>query len=146
MGTIGDQFADLAALFGGEGEAPPKTSSTSSDDFSEPSQANGRESGETLAHDAGVVAGRDDAPGTEGEGGDDFQSVLIATICELNGMSDADFDLDADLERDLDMQGLPLWALVAELERFAGATFADPVVRAWKTPRDILTAGPSSER
>lgn len=131
MGTIGDQFADLAALLGGDGEAPseaPPYAPEIQDGTSPPATSSGGTS-----H---PPQGEEQAP--------TFQSVLIATICDLNGMSAGDVDLDADLAEDLDIQGLPLWALVAELERFAGVAFADSVVRAWKTPRDVLAAGSSS--
>lgn len=128
MGTIGDQFGDLAALFGGEGEASPKT---------QPAAPSQRVDGSIDANSESQVS-KDQGVSGEGES---FQSVLIATICDLNGQSAEDFDLDAHLAEDLDIQGLPLWALAAELERHLGTTFPDPVVRAWKTPRDVLSAG-----
>lgn len=128
MSTIGDRFADLAALLGDEGEASLAAQPSSPLDPTE--QAGSRSDGD---HQHGEQ--------TEAEGTAEpatFEQALISTICDLNGMSEKDFDLDASLAVDLDMQGLPLWALVAELERFAGATFPDPVVHAWRTPRDIV--------
>ncbi len=128
MSTIGDQFGALAALFGGDGEASPDSVETEvvEAEVEEQSEGTSSEAGEKVAVDA------------------TFKSTLIATICELNGMSAEDFDFDASLADELDIQGLPLWALVAELERFAGAKFADPVVEAWRTPRDILDSSENS--
>ena len=168
MSSIGEQFGDLAALFGGEGEAPS--------DGATPTHGKGRDDQDVLGS-GNVAGGQPPAHGqghsqpatsadqghpqqTETAGGSaslstpsgisatseaavadpTFESTLIATICDLNGMSSDDFDLDASLTTDLDIQGLPLWALVAELERFAGAKFPDPVVESWQTPRDILDA------
>ncbi|WP_099332744.1 acyl carrier protein [Actinomyces minihominis] len=121
MSTIGDQFGALAALFGGDGEASPSSA---------PQQVE-------VVEDESVEAAEGESS-VSGEA--TFASTLIATICELNGMSAEDFDFDASLADELDIQGLPLWALVAELERFAGAKFPDPVVEAWRTPRDILSS------
>ena len=157
MSSIGEQFGDLAALFGGEGEAPS--------DGATPTHEKGSDDQDVLG--SGNVAGGQPPAAGQGHpqpattaGGSaslstptgisanseaavadpTFESTLIATICDLNGMSSDDFDLDASLTTDLDIQGLPLWALVAELERFAGAKFPDPVVESWQTPRDILDA------
>ena len=150
MSSIGYQFGDLAALFGGEGEAPPDSAAPESGNDEVEGPQGQAPAGDGLrggadAADGGLpgevgVADGHFAGSDAASAGATFESTLIATICELNGMSGDDFDLDADLTTDLDMQGLPLWALVAELERFAGAKFPDPVVEAWQTPRDILDA------
>ena len=168
MSSIGDQFGDLAALFGGEGEAPSDgatpTHEKGSDDQDvlgsgnvaggqPPAHGQGRSQPATSADQghsqqtstAGGLASLSTPSGLSANSGaavadPTFESTLMATICDLNGMSSDDFDLDASLTTDLDIQGLPLWALVAELERFAGAKFPDPVVEAWQTPRDILDA------
>ena len=109
MSTIGDRFADLAALFGGEGEAPSED---------QPGAAPTPEGEEA---------------GTSTNGG-----VLITALEDL-GIKVDEGDFEADLQADLDLQGLALWALVAELERQVGRSVADSTARSWTTLNDVLT-------
>ena len=67
------------------------------------------------------------------------QSVVLGTIAELTGLSESTIELDDSLVT-LDITGLPLWAVVAELERFTGEKFPDSQVEAWETPRDLVRA------
>ena len=135
MGTIGDRLgADLMALFGGEGEAP---SDTPQDEPSSPPE------GEEVAPvpDALVeevhTSEAEVAPVATEE---TITSVLVQTIAELSGIPASVIEMDASLDEDLDITGLALWAVVAELERFSGAQFLDKDVLAWKTPADIVAA------
>ena len=68
------------------------------------------------------------------------EAVVRNLIAELSGVDGGTLDLKQPLDGALDISGLALWAVVAEVERFSNRTFADADVAEWKTPRDIISA------
>lgn len=175
MGTIGDRLgADLAALFGGEGEASPKSNAAEEDLASAPSAdetgprgEGGRDAagepgfagvsgepgsarksgaaGESGASIGGVEDSRDSGVHTSEvedaavASGDSLEVLLRETIAELSGKDAGAISLEDDLE-DLDIVGLSLWAVVAELERSLKVEFLDADVLEWETPAQIIEA------
>lgn len=136
MGTIGDRLgADLMALFGGEGEAP---SDTPQDKPSSPPE--GAEVAPVPAEEPVEEVHTSEAEVAPVATEETITSVLVETIAELSGIPASVIEMDASLDEDLDITGLALWAVVAELERFSGAQFLDKDVLAWKTPADIVAA------
>ncbi len=135
MGTIGDRLgADLMALFGGEGEAPsdtPPDAPESPPEEEEVAPVPDEPVEEVHTSEAEVLP-----VATE----ETLTSVLTETIAELSGIPASVIEIDASLDEDLDITGLALWAVVAELERFVGAQFQDKDVLAWKTLGDIVVA------
>lgn len=66
-------------------------------------------------------------------------SVLQAVLTETD-LPPADIRRDLSLEADLGLSGLPLWSVVAQVERQLGKSFPDRDVKAWKTLGDLLDA------
>ncbi len=173
MGTIGDRFGDLAALLGAEGEAAPGSAGAGSGASRAGSGASGASragsggggsasssqsvldplAGERdvlgqagVLESAGVLEPSDvlgQADALEPTSEPTLESTIAATIAELNRVEISDLDFDNDFTS-LDLSGLPLWALVAEVERFLGRKFTDDEVGSWDTPRDILRAAESN--
>lgn len=164
MGTIGDRFGDLAALFGAEGEAASPSGANPEPAAGEgsPTGLNGILGGSGADAEGSAVGGTGvggaDAGGP-GVGDSDtldaqedapaaptLESVIADTIVELNRTEAANQGPDLDLDfTALDLSGLPLWALVAEVERFLGRKFTDEQVETWESPRDILRAAEDPE-
>lgn len=112
MGSIGDRLGlDLGELFGGEGEAPP-------DETSSPQSKNAQR-----ASSAGAGP----------------EEMVVELAAQLLGCPAGSIDFDAPLA-ELDLVGLPMWALVAELERQSRLSFDDEAVNGWGTLRDIASA------
>lgn len=77
---------------------------------------------------------------TEDNSTPEVEQALREIIAELNHSEAQSLDLDADLTEELEITGLALWAVVAEVERRSGRVFLDDEVRTWRTPREILDA------
>lgn len=145
MGTIGDRFGDLAVLLRADGEAAPPGGAGS-----EPAGGHGSCGGPD-ADRGGVGPGGTLEPAGEAESEEgleaapSLEALITQTIMELNRAEPSDKVPDLDLDfMALDLSGLPLWALVAEVERFLGRKFTDEQVETWGSPRDILRAGQDS--
>lgn len=158
MGTIGDRLgADLEALFGGEGEASPK-SAADTEEAGERGEAG--ESRERAAVGADQTPAAEGAPAAEqavtsaeGDPGvytsevegaavtsaDSLETLLLETVAELSGKDAADISFDDSL-KDLDIVGLSLWAVVAELERSLKIQFLDADVLDWEMLSEVIAA------
>lgn len=161
MGTIGDRFGDLAALFGADGEAASESGASPESTLDHRSPGDPDAGPGEVGTDGGVgtdlAASADSGPARaatsvdgsglaeETEAAPTLEAILTQTITELNrtGLSDQGPDLDLDFTA-LDLSGLPLWALVAEVERFLGRKFTDEQVGTWGSPRDILRSAEES--
>ena len=150
MGTIGDRFGDLAALFGAEGEAAPEDAVSPIPNLGEGGAGDVLVSATKAPTDAvgsADVVDPGELSGAETSVAPTLESVIATTITELNRAdqtaSDAALDWDLNFQA-LDLSGLPLWALVAEVERFLGRKFSDDQVETWESPRDMLQAAEGS--
>ncbi len=152
MGTIGDSLGvDLMALFGaGEDQAQPELS-PDADGANQPARDVPSASGpDGVTRDSLNEEGRVDsgheliADGVAEEfvqtAADGPEAVLRGIASELTGVPGHELDLDSPLDGTLNLTGLALWAVVAEMERGLGLVFPDSQVEEWKTLRDVLDA------
>lgn len=129
MGTIGDRLgADLAALFGGDGEAPPDSAPDTATESSAPEEDAEAPEG-ALAHTSEEETHKAGSPA----------ETISLTITELSGVDPDDLTADTELA-DIGIDGLALWAVVAELERTVGGQFLDEDVRGWVTVGQMTEA------
>ena len=131
MGTLGDRVGvDLMALFGSEEDQDqPDTDASNLPD------------GDTETTRALDPALEDSS---EGDAVPTLEQILRDLIADLNGIDPDEINMRAPLDGDLDITGLALWAVVAEMERVASKKFADTEVALWRTPTDILNAASSA--
>lgn len=90
----------------------------------------------------GVHTSESDLPPDSDE--DRLRQVLLDTIVELSQLPESVVTFDSSLARDLDIHGLALWAVVAEMERQVKTQFLDEEVLGWATPKDIYSASLSA--
>ncbi len=128
MGTIGDRLAALLP----EGWDPTASDSQADSDGSGASSAS-ETAAEVLATAAQSVAGE-----TDSSAGPRAQTVAL--LLEHTDASPEDFDPQMRLAADLDLDGLPLWGFVADLERVLCRQFPDVAVTEWVTVGDVLQA------
>lgn len=99
----------------------------------------------------GNSAPNKDAPETSSEGHDADSSVrgprelAVALVLEHTTVDPEALRPDLRLDADLELDGLPLWAFVAELERQLHCTFRDVDVRQWRTLGDVLGAAEEAD-
>ncbi len=71
------------------------------------------------------------------------RSAVIAAVLEETDFDPAKMSPHLRLDRDLELTGLPLWSVVADIERELKTTFPDEQVRGWETLGDLLDAASS---
>ncbi len=72
------------------------------------------------------------------------RAVAVSAILTEVRLDPADMRPDLRLDEDLELTGLPLWSVVAQIERELKTTFADSAVRSWKTVEDVLRSAEQS--
>ena len=154
MGTLGDRVGlDLMALFGSEEDQVQPDADSSSEEVPAPpvsltpvapaasaSLASGAPSASDSVGASEKHFASSGAPTPSVDAEPTVEAVVRNLIAELSGVDGGTLDLKQPLDGALDISGLALWAVVAEVERFSNRTFADSDVAEWKTPRDIISA------
>lgn len=74
------------------------------------------------------------------EAGATPEEIVIAVILEETGFDPALMRPELRLVEDLDLTGLALWSVVAQVEHELKATFPDVDVEGWVTLGDVLQA------
>lgn len=68
------------------------------------------------------------------------RGIVLAAVLEETGYEAENVRETLSLEDDLELTGLPLWSVVARVERDLAVTFPDTQVEAWRTLGDMLEA------
>lgn len=75
----------------------------------------------------------------------EVHTVVLELIGEETGQEPESLIPDLQLEKDLELSGLALWSVVAQIERELHVSFPDRQVEKWRTLADILVAATSSQ-
>ncbi|MSS85419.1 hypothetical protein FYJ24_11830 [Actinomycetaceae bacterium WB03_NA08] len=146
MGTIGDRLgADLQALFGGEGEASPDSADSPSDKADGPVDDATERTVDPAAAEADGESVLAQTSEEETRTASSPEETVFVTIAELSGIDRAALTAETGLV-DIAVDGLALWAVVAELERSVGDRFLDEDVRQWQTVGEMVEAGQRAAR
>ena len=72
------------------------------------------------------------------------RAAAVALVLAETGHNPLEMRRDLELAADLELTGLPLWSVVAELERAIGSAIPDTEVQEWRTLGDLLAAAEAS--
>lgn len=151
MGTIGDLFADQLASFANVGEVDEGSPSTAPDLHTVTSDSPDSHGADSLTFDTAASDAENGEVSLTALATELAQSVqldsplakVVEAILEETGYPAEKMRLDLRLAKDLELDGLSLWSLVARLERELKITCPDAEVEGWQTVADLLTLASS---